>query len=143
MRAILIALNVIMAFTLWWKPRCKRFAAIQCVQLLQIYPQAHTDLFAWMTWYHLNAAVNLVSFCVAAELPIARWLMLLWSGIVECYMSNRDCSHQLRAGQGFPSDAIYWLGNVVLLVLLFYALRQPTLWLKEQYARRSARPATR
>lgn len=143
MTATLIALNVIMAVALWWKPGCKRFAAIQCAQLLQIYPQAHTDLFAWITWYHFNAAVNIIAFCVASKLPVARWMMLLWSGIVECFLSNRDCAFQLMAGQGFPSDAIYWLGNVILFVLLFYALRQPTLWLKERYARRFARPTSR
>lgn len=137
MTCTLVVLNVVMAVSLWWKRGCRRIAFIQCLQLLQIYPQAHTDLFAWMTWYHLNAAVNLIAAGFAEEMPVSRDLMLLWSLVVECCMSNRDCAHQLQAGSGFPSDAIYWLGNVVLLSLLFYALNKPTLWLKEQYARRS------
>lgn len=137
MQTALVVLNVVMAVALWWKPGCKRFAAIQCAQLFEIWPMMHAPIEHWILWYHINAGVNLIAVCFARNLPVAMWLMLAWSALVECLLESRDCAFQIRQGTGFPSDAIYWLGNVVLLVLLFYALSKPTLWLKEQYARRS------
>ena len=132
-----------MAFALWWRPGCKIFAAIQCAQLLEIWPMMHAPIEHWILWYHINAGINLIAVCFARRMPVAMWLMLAWSGLVECLLESRDCAFQIKQGQGFPSDAIYWLGNVVLLTLLVYALHTPTLWLKEKYARRTTGPASR
>lgn len=129
MTAILIALNVVAAFALWFKPKCKWFATIQILQLLEIYPMMHASVWQWMSWDMLNAGANIAAFFCTRKLFLSRYLMILWSFAILFRYADKDCAFEMVRDSNYW--VIYHLNNVILLTLLAYAFSKPILRLKE------------
>lgn len=134
MTATLVVLNVVMAIALWWKPRCKVFAFIQCIQLLEIYPMMYGNSRQWMIWEPLNIIIGLISIYVTYDLKVARWLILLWCFIAANYHFDKDCAFEMVIN--WETHAMDYLNYVILLTLLVYAFYQPILRLRSYLARK-------
>lgn len=139
MVAILNILTVIMAHALQWKDGCRLFALIQTVQLLEIGPMRGFADAQWMFSDQANIGIEIAAVLSTKQLRLARSLMVAHAFLKCLRYMPIDCPFELVRG------GLYWtiwaLNIAIILTLLAYAFPKPIFRFKEQYARRSGRPA--
>lgn len=137
-----MGLDLLMVGLLFGRPKCGVFWAIQFLQLMEIpFVIAYPEAAYRFPLDRANIVMELVAIAFSSGVPWAGALMAIHIALKMDFYAGTDCDWQLHLG--LLSTSIYWLNNLIILVLLAYTLPIAEPRDKELYARTKtkSRPA--